>query len=120
MLSVRRSILMLGSDAEKITVLFQTHTQFVGIRGVRAHSLPIVLRCLDHPKLVPCRSMWNGGTQSSPDDGTDFVVIIFRDILYSQHDRIRNIIIIIRRILGGDVHVLLAPGNTNGWRIADC
>ena len=120
MLSVRRSILMLGSDAEKITVLFQSHTQFVSIRGVRAHSLPIFLRRLDHPKLVPCRSLWNDGTQSSPDDGTDFVVIVFRDVLYSQHDRIRDIIIIIRQILGGDVHILLAPGNTNGWRIADC
>ena len=112
MLSVRRSILMLGSDAEEITVLLQSHTQFVSIRGVRAHSLPFFLRRLDHPKLMPCRSLWNDGTQSSPDDGTDFVVIVFRDILYSQHDRILDIIIIIRQILGGDVHILLAPGNT--------
>ena len=112
MLSVRRSILMLRPDPEEISVFLQPHTQFVCIRRVRAHPLPILLCCLDHPKLMPCRSLWNDGTQSSPDDGIDFVVTVFRDVLYSQHDLIIYIIIIIRQILGGDVHILLAPGNT--------
>ena len=113
MLSVRRSILMLRPDPEEISVFLQSHTQFVCIRRVRAHPLPILLCRLDHPKLMPCRSLWNDGAQSSPYDGTDFVVIVCRDVLYSQHDRIIDIIIIIiRQILGGDVHILLAPGNT--------
>ena len=77
MLSVRRSIVMLGSDPEEISVFLQSHTQFVCIRRVRAHALPILLRGLDHPKSMLCRSLWDDGTQSSPDDGTDFVVIVF-------------------------------------------
>ena len=105
-------MLMLRPDPEEISIFLQSHSQFVYIRRVRAHPLPILLCHLDHPKLMPCRSLWDDGTQSSPDDGTDFVVIVFRDVLYSQHDRIIDIIIIIRQILGGDVYILLAPGNT--------
>ena len=100
---------MLRPDPEEISIFLQSHSQFVRILRVWAHLLPILLCRLDHPKLMPCRSLWNDGTQSSPDDGTDFVVIVFRDVLDSQHDRIVDII---GQILGGDAHIFLASSDT--------
>ena len=62
MLSVRRSVLMLRPDPEEISIFLQSHSQFVRILRVRAHLLPILLCRLDHPELMPCRSLWDDGT----------------------------------------------------------